>query len=866
MKIKNKMYLLMAGILVFFGVGVNELYAKPFNIGIIEDCSSRIVSAPLLEKIKAEIKSLTRSEFDVRFPKNKYVVAQCNSKSIQSGISKLMNDPGVDLVMSLGHLGSYYLCKSKTISKPTIAGVVLNPELQGIPFRKGKSGRKDLTYIAFLTDFKKNIDALKEVVPFQNAAYIYDKNLKAILPTTQLSPAKLEKRLGTKLTFIPVGKDIDSVLGTLDNRFDAVFVGTLQGFSEQSYDKVIAHLKDNKLPGFSFLEKKLVTKGLLAGFDRSKAKNKYVRRMGLLVQRVLLGDSMAEIPVNFTKESTLVINMQTAKEIGVSPSFAVMAKADVINMNSLVGTSTASTEMLPLAPVALGPMVLPAGVLPAGVDAAQTDQKDTSPSTIEPIAISPAVSDENIMTEEQIFQKTQLSGDTLTLLNAVKLTLKNNPALIAKKNEVAAGEMNVKDALSQLYPQIVTDLTGRVIDEETTSALSGVAERAWDITAQVNQIIYSDKARTNLKTSRHYQKALELSENQDKLDAVLATCISYLELLKARANARIQLENLKLIRSNLNLANNRYKAGASGPSDVYRLESQATSAYTDYLNALAKISASKIHLHQLMDMDLEKETLITDIGLDDNLFLISTPQARQTLDIRNPENFKIFRNHFVKKGLEYSPELAAMTEQILAQKAVYGYAKRAYWSPDVSLFSNVGRTFSKSGEGSDFDSSGLPSSISSYFDDPSDSYWKVGVNVTLPLYEGGAKSALKIKSLKTTQQLVYYKKQLANLISENIRMALVAVGASFPSIELTRLSAASAKKNLDLVVDLYAKGSVAVVDLLDAQNAFLNASTLAENAVYDFFVDYISAERASGRFSLLMDAKEKEQWLIELQR
>jgi outer membrane protein TolC/ABC-type uncharacterized transport system substrate-binding protein len=859
MKIKKKMYLLMAGLLVFFGVSVNELCAKPFNIGIIEDCSSRIVSAPLLGKIKAEIKSLTRSEFDVRFPKNKHVVAQCNARSIQSGISKLMNDPGVDLVMSLGHLGSYYLCKSATLSKPTIAGIVLNPELQGIPFRKGKSGRKNLTYIAFLTDFKKNMDTLKEVVTFKNAAYLYDENLKAILPTTKWSPDKLKKLLDTQLTFVPVGANLNLVLDSLDNRFDAVFVGTLQDFSDTSYDKIITHLKDRKLPGFSFLGKELVAKGLLAGFDQSAAESKYVRRLGLLVQRILLGDSLAQIPVSFSKESSLVINMQTAKEIGISPSFSVMAKADVINMNSPLESSNA-TGILPLAPETM--------LLPAAADTAKakTDKQNTASKSIEPIAISATVSNEKIMTEEQIFQKTQLSGDTLTLLDAVKLTLAKNPALIAKKNEVAAGEMNVKDALSRLYPQIVTDLTGRVIDEDTTSALSGVAERAWDITAQVNQIIYSDKARTNLETSRHYQKALALSENQDKLDAVLATCISYLELLKTRTNARIQLENLKLIRSNLSLANNRYKAGSSGPSDVYRLESKATSAYTDYLDALSRISASKIHLHQLMDMDLEKDTIITDIGLNDNLFVISNTHARQTLGIKNPESFKIFRNHFVKKGLEDSPELAAITEQILAQKAVYGYAKRAYWSPDVSLFSNVGKTFSKSGKGSDFDRSGLPSTISSYFDDPSDSSWKVGVNVTLPLYEGGAKSALKIKSLKTTQQLIYYKKQLANQISENIRTALVAVGASFPSIELTRLSAESAQKNLNLVVDLYAKGSVAVVELLDAQNAFLNASTLAENAVYDFFMDYINAERASGRFSLLMDAKGKEQWLIELKR
>jgi outer membrane protein TolC/ABC-type uncharacterized transport system substrate-binding protein len=813
-----------------------DAQARPFNIGVIEDCSAKIATEALLPEIKAEVKSLTRSEFDVRFPKEKHIVAQCTPESIQAGIEQLMKDPDLDLVMALGHLGSYYLCKRSRLPKPAIAGVILSTDLHGVPFKKGCSGKKNLTYIAFSTDIKKSLNRLKEITPFETAAYLYDRDIEAILPQKRLSPQELTELLGTKIEFIPVGRDTDASLAELDNRFDAVFVGNLQQLGDTAVDNIINHLKKKKLPGFSFYGKGLVPKGLLAGFDQSTAEKKYIRRLGLLVQRILLGDALAEIPVLFSKETHLLINMQTARKIGVSPSFAILAKAEVIHRETAI---TPAGEML-LAPPKPGK------------------------ETIKPIPISPTVSQDTIREEQNIFKKAQTSGERMTLLDAVHLTLEKNPGLMAKRKEVAAGEMNVKEALSKLYPQLTSDLTGRAIDEDRSSGLTGTAERAWDITAQVSQIIYSDRLYTNFKTSRHYQKALALSENQDRLDGVLDTGIAYLNVLKTRANARIQLENLGLIRNHLTLANNRYKAGFSGPSDVYRLESKAASAYHEYLEAQAKVGASKIHLHQLLDLELEKETAMTDIGLNDGLFVVSNPQARKMLNVKSPDTFKAFRDFFVKKGLEHSPELASIGEQILAQEAVYQYAKRSYWSPDVSLFGSAGNTFEKSGKGSDFHPSDLPPDLIPVFDAPSDSYWTVGVNITLPLYEGGAKSALKIRALNTTRQLTWYKKQITNLISENIRIALMDIGASFPAIELTGLSAGSAQKNLYLVVDAYTKGAVSIVDLLDAQNAFLNTKILAENAVYDFFMDFLIAERAAGRFSLLMDANKKEGWLMEL--
>ena len=67
------------------------------------------------------------------------------------------------------------------------------------------------------------------------------------------------------------------------------------------------------------------------------------------------------------------------------------------------------------------------------------------------------------------------------------------------------------------------------------------------------------------------------------------------------------------------------------------------------------------------------------------------------------------------------------------------------------------------------------------------------------------------------------------------------------------------------MTDQYGRGLVSIVDLLDAQNSSLRSDQAAENAVYDFLIDWMDVERAAGRFDFLMTQAEREEWFQRLQ-
>lgn len=90
--------------------------------------------------------------------------------------------------------------------------------------------------------------------------------------------------------------------------------------------------------------------------------------------------------------------------------------------------------------------------------------------------------------------------------------------------------------------------------------------------------------------------------------------------------------------------------------------------------------------------------------------------------------------------------------------------------------------------------------------------------------------------------------------------------ASLTGIGLARQAADAAAKNLELVTDAYARGAVSIIDLLDAQNAGLNAEELATNATYDYLVDLLEVERAISSIELLGTPETSAAFFVRLEK
>jgi outer membrane protein len=206
----------------------------------------------------------------------------------------------------------------------------------------------------------------------------------------------------------------------------------------------------------------------------------------------------------------------------------------------------------------------------------------------------------------------------------------------------------------------------------------------------------------------------------------------------------------------------------------------------------------------------------------------------------------------VAEGLDIAPELLGFDAAISARKRILLSAKRAFWLPSFAAQGSVSEVLAESGEGQRSDSP------------LDDTDWRVGVFATFPLAEGGGKFATIKRAREELSRIQLEKGATSERIEQRIRSALHQASASYPNIRLSRSAAKAARRNLDLVSDQYVRGLVSIVDLLDAQNSSLRADQDAENAVYNFLIDWMDVQRAAGRFDFLMTSEQREEYFQKL--
>lgn len=453
---------------------------------------------------------------------------------------------------------------------------------------------------------------------------------------------------------------------------------------------------------------------------------------------------------------------------------------------------------------------------------------------------------------ELLHEEPEPTGTPLTLANAVRDALDLNLNLRIAQTNVAAGKENIRQARSALLPQV--GLSGRsvTIEEDDAIAIPGRAERTTSGSLTLNQPLYSEPAWANLEIQKQLQTARESERERVRLDIVLETAQTYIDVLRAKTNARVQKDNLRLSRSNLELARARRRIGTAGPSEVYRWESVIANAQRAVVEAQAQTRVAEIALNRLLHRPLEGAVATVDFGLDEPVLISSQQRLFDLID--NPASFRVMRDFIVQDAFAVVPELRQFDAGIQAQERTLESARNAYWQPTLNLRADRTETFSRDG------------ALGAPLPGVDDTETTIALQLSFPLFTSGARNARKVKAYKELTGLYVQRQATAERIEQRIRSALHTTRSAYTAIRLSRQAADSAENNFVVVRDAYSRGTISILDLLDAQNAALVADLRAATAVYDFVSALMEVERAAARFDFLQTPKDQADWFERLDR
>ena len=236
----------------------------------------------------------------------------------------------VAVIVAIGGNTSALAAKSATATIPIVFEIGGDPIQLGLVASLARPGG-NITGITFLvgTLTAKQIEVLHETVP------------KAALIGFLLNPTNVDAETKTKDALVAAGSirqkllvvhartdsELEAAFATLVQQRAEALVVSAEAFFGSRIDKLVEFAARQKLPTIYFRREFALAGGLMS---YSASITEALRVVGLYAGRILKGEKPADLPVQQSTKVELVVNLRTAKTLGLTVPPQIVARADEV--------------------------------------------------------------------------------------------------------------------------------------------------------------------------------------------------------------------------------------------------------------------------------------------------------------------------------------------------------------------------------------------------------------------------------------------------------------------------------------------------------------------------------------------------------
>ena len=237
----------------------------------------------------------------------------------------------VDVIVAAGGTPAILAAKNATSTIPIVFPAVSDPVALGIVASLARPGGNITGLTIRVPEFSgKRLELLKEVVPRARRVAVLgqEANTANALDFKEMQPAA--SALGLELHHIKVRSpnDLESAFSKMTGtvRSTALLLQSSTLFFDNR--KMIADLAvRSRLPAI-YDARELAEAGILMSYGSDRFD--LYRRAATYVDKILKGTKPADLPVEQPKKFEFVINLQTAKQIGLTIPQSVLYRADKV--------------------------------------------------------------------------------------------------------------------------------------------------------------------------------------------------------------------------------------------------------------------------------------------------------------------------------------------------------------------------------------------------------------------------------------------------------------------------------------------------------------------------------------------------------
>jgi putative tryptophan/tyrosine transport system substrate-binding protein len=236
----------------------------------------------------------------------------------------------VNVIAAVGGPASNQAGKNATTTIPVVFNAGADPVKQGLVTNLRRPGG-NVTGITFLTEElgAKALSLLRELAPNAKTVGLMMNPSNPETPRRSAEAIEAARKLGLTMDIVhaALSPEIDEAFDTLvERRVDALLVGADQSYSHH-VPQFISLAARHKLP-VMYYRREFVEAGGLASYGASVV-DAY-RQAGIYVARILKGEKPGELPVMQAVKYEFILNLKTARALGIDVPMAFSAAADEI--------------------------------------------------------------------------------------------------------------------------------------------------------------------------------------------------------------------------------------------------------------------------------------------------------------------------------------------------------------------------------------------------------------------------------------------------------------------------------------------------------------------------------------------------------
>jgi putative ABC transport system substrate-binding protein len=235
-------------------------------------------------------------------------------------------DIRVTVILAAGGTQTGLAAKAATSTIP-IVNIGSDPETAGLVASLNRPGG-NVTGVSLLSVplSAKRLELLRELVP---TAMIIGVLLNPNTPNAEIESREIQaaaRTIGQQIRVVSAstGRDIDAAFASITQQGIAALVIGAGAFFDSQRDLVVALAAQYRVPTIY----PFAAPGGLISYAASVPEG--YRQAGIYVGRILKGDKPADLPILQPTKFELVINMKTAKPLGINVLPTLLARADEV--------------------------------------------------------------------------------------------------------------------------------------------------------------------------------------------------------------------------------------------------------------------------------------------------------------------------------------------------------------------------------------------------------------------------------------------------------------------------------------------------------------------------------------------------------